>query len=148
MQRLRTGWRSYAARPRSLFALAAAVGLAACQTIASYDQHSYETATSLKAEALTLVESGSEPFSNHMDQVTAVELKMRQAYEYEKGKPANDETTKQWEILRDPEGGLLGGFLARWRNTAYSPAYVTEVAPKIAMGFDEIIRLEMGKPGR
>ena len=77
--------------------------IAGCATIAPYSQTAYEQATSLKAEALILMDKATEQFSLHKDEVQKVRLDMDKAYEYAKGRPNNELSTKQWEIVRDPE---------------------------------------------
>lgn len=127
------------------------VVLAACSLISSHDPHSFETATSLKAEAMVLVEQATEPYAEHAASCDALVLGMRKAYEYEKGKAENAETVAQWALMRDPKGHLMGGFVERWKGTSaqgarLSPAFVNEAAGEIEGAFDRIIRLEQGKP--
>jgi hypothetical protein len=121
--------------------------LVACSTIATYDQNAYEKATGAKAEALALMEKATGPFSSHEKEIEAVSLTIDKAYEYDRGRALNSITVKQWEILRDPNRNLFGGFLRRWREKgSLRPAYVTEKKPDIAEAFDQIIELERGKP--
>ena len=132
---------------RPVLLLAALLLLASCRTIATYDQVAYEKATAAKAEALTLMDKAGDPYSAHQGQVESVLLSIDKAYEYDRGRARNNLTVKQWEVLRDPAGHLLGGFVRQWRaKGSLNPAYVTEKKPDIAEAFDQIIELERGKP--
>jgi hypothetical protein len=125
--------------------------LAACSLVSGYDAHSFETATSLKAEAMVLIDHATENYADHAAACDALVLGMRKAYEYEKGKDKNAETVAQWELMRDPKGHLMGGFVVRWKGDSaqggrLSPAFVQQAAGEIEGAFDRIIRLEQGKP--
>lgn len=125
--------------------------LAACSLVSGYDAHSFETATSLKAEAMVLVDQATENYADHAAACDALVLGMRKAYEYEKGKDRNAETAAQWALMQDPKGHLMGGFVVRWRATCaqgarLSAEFVKQAGGEIEGAFDRIIRLEQGKP--
>jgi hypothetical protein len=121
--------------------------LVACSTIATYDQNAYDKATGAKAEAMALMDKASGSFSSHEKEIEAVSLTIDKAYEYDRGRALNSITVKQWEILRDPNRNLFGGFIRRWREKgSLREAYITEKKPDIAEAFDQIIELERGKP--
>ncbi|AEB09556.1 hypothetical protein [Desulfobacca acetoxidans] len=123
------------------------VGLGGCATISPYSATAYEQATSLKAEALVLMGKATEPYSQHQTQVEALKLNLEKAYEYAKGRPKNELSIRQWEILKDPERHSLGGFLKRWQQeSSLRPAFVQEAKELVADQFDAIIGLESGKP--
>jgi len=67
------------------------------------------------------------------------------AYEYERGRPLNTDTIKQWDTLRDPNRDLLGGFLKEWKDGKLLPVYVERKKAQIGTAFDQIIQLESGK---
>lgn len=121
--------------------------LVACSSIPDYDQVAYDRDTELKADAMRLVQSADQPYANHAEEVADIRRRMDHAYEYEKGKGnTNIFTIKQYEIMMDPEGGLLYGFLARWEEQGKVSAYFAgEAAKLIGQGFDEIIRMEWNK---
>jgi hypothetical protein len=52
-----------------------------------------------------------------------------------------------WELLGDPNGNLLGGFLKKWEteNKGQSPAFLEGMGKNIAEAFDKIIELERHK---
>jgi len=119
-----------------------------CSFITSYDPTSYKTATDLKAESLLLIEKATDPPSTHAAAIESLRLKLRQAYEYEAGKgSANVITVKQWKLLYDPAGNLVGGFLKKWEteNKGQSPAFINGAKELVEEAFNEIIKLENRK---
>lgn len=142
-------WR-FRALPRALLLLVL-VTLTACGSLISpYDAKSYENATSLKASCLTMCDNAAKDAPDvHEAASAALQLQLRQAYEYEKGKgPLNAETTGHWEIMIDPERRLMGGLLARWTKAgkALNATLVEEAKTKnIGPGFDQIIKLLQAK---
>jgi hypothetical protein len=123
------------------------VAAAACgPSIALFSERAYNQATTLKVEALALMDKATEQFADHADEVQALRLRVDAAYEYARGRPKNELSTRQWEVLRDPERNLLGGFLRRWEQRgSLGAAFVTEAKGLIAEAFDLIIGLESGK---
>ncbi len=136
-------------RPKSLTALllAAAWALAGCQaTISPFSQRAYEQATSLKVEALALMDKAVRPYAEQKAEIEALRLDIDKAYEYARGRPNNEVSANQWKILRDPERNSLGGFLRRWElRGTLPPAFIAEARGLVADGFDTIIELESGK---
>ena len=122
--------------------------VAGCAAITGYDPTSYKTATDLKAESLLLIEKAKDSPGPHAAAIENVRLKLRQAYEYEKGKGARNRfTLEQWTLLSDPNGALLGGFLKKWEteNRGQSSAFLEGVEKNVSQAFDEIIKLESRK---
>ena len=134
---------------RSIFAgalLVATALLFACSTIATFDQVAYDKATGAKAEALALVDKAIDSYSSHLKEIEAVSLTIDKAYEYDRGRALNTITVQQWQILRDPNRNLFGGFLRRWRDKgSLKPDYIAEKKHDIAEAFDQITGLEIGK---
>ena len=92
------------------------------------------------------MEKATEPFEDHRDEVAALTIELAKAYEFAKGRPKNEISTRQWEILKDPERNLLGGFLARWeRDSTLNRAFVDAQKGIVSDAFDTIIGLESGK---
>jgi hypothetical protein len=113
--------------------------------IAEYDQVSYQRAVSLKVDSLALMDKAVEPYSDHEASVDALLIKLEKAYEYDKGRPKNEIVTRQWEILRDPNGHLLGHFFQRWKNEKrLGKAYVVGAKKNVALAYDQIIGLLSG----
>src|SRR6267378_3355215 len=136
-------------RTRSIFAgalLVATTFLFACSTIATFDQVAYDKATGAKAEALALMDKATDSYSAHVKEIEAVSLTIDKAYEYDRGRALNTVTVQLWQILRDPDRNLFGGFLRRWREKgSLRPDYIAEKKPDIAEAFDQITGLEIGK---
>jgi hypothetical protein len=110
-----------------------------------YDGLAYDKVTNLKVDALALMDKGTETYVTHEEEVIKLNLRIEKAYEYAKGKPKNTIITKQWLILKDPEGHMIGGYLKRWKKKEIlSQAFITEAKKTIAEGFDQIIGLESG----
>ena len=131
--------------PRAFFVLVG-LGVACAPRLAPFSELAYEQATALKVDALALTSRANEPFARHREAVADLTLRVEKAYEFARGRPRNDISTRQWEILRDPERNLLGGFLKRWEQAStLSPAFVVEARRLIADAFDTIIGLESGK---
>ena len=120
--------------------------LSACSMIAIFSQKAYEQATSLKVDALAIMDKASEPFLKHQSEVEVLRLNIDKAYEYAKGRPKNDETTHQWEIIKNPSRNSLGGFLKRWEeDSILSAQFINEAKGIVSNGFDAVIGLESGK---
>ncbi|MEM6637244.1 MAG: hypothetical protein AAF667_15290 [Pseudomonadota bacterium] len=134
-----------AIRPWAL--IAAFLFVAACDPfISPYNEQAYRNATELKARSLDLVARSGEPYSRYSDEVADLALDVNAAYEYAAGLPDNRVVTNQWNILRDPDGNLLGGFITQWRESGtLSSFFREELSGQIAEGFDQIICVEANK---
>lgn len=118
----------------------------ACSYIAPYSHFAYQQATSLKVEALALMDKATEQSASHEIEIKELETKIEKAYEYAKGRPKNELSTKQWKILKDPNKNLLGGFIKRWRDkSTLSTHFIKEAKGLVADAFDTISGLESGK---
>ena len=96
------------------------------------------------------VESGDRgtvcSFEDFASDVYSLKIELSKAVEFAKGRPNNEISTKQWEILTDENRNLLGGFLKRWEEEdTLSPMFVDEAKKIISDAFDTIIGLESGK---
>lgn len=117
-----------------------------CSTISPFNQRAYEQATELKVEALALMDKAVLPFADYRSEAEAFRLNIEKAYEYAKGLPKNEITARQWEILKDPNHKLLGGFLKRWEEKSkLSEVFIREAKIQVTESFDTIIELESGK---
>lgn len=122
------------------------VFLVACSTIDVFNQRAYEQATSLKVEALFLIDNASDSYINYETEVNQLKLNAKKAYEYSKGRQKNEESTKQWEIVVNSERNSLFGFLKRWKDKGkLNSVFIVEAKKIISEGFDAIIELESGK---
>jgi len=117
-----------------------------CTTISVFSPEAYKQAVDLKVESLELMYFATMSFGDYEDDVVYLKTELDKAYEFSKGRPNNEISTRQWEILIDPEGNLLGGFLNRWQEEeTLSEMFVTEMQTLVGDAFDTIIGLESGK---
>lgn len=134
---------------RSYFILSVALVLtiAGCRLLISpYSETAFKQATSLKAESLIIMDNATESYDMHREEIDRLNKKIEAAYEYAKGRPKNKITSKQWEILKDPDRNLLGGFLNRWENDGkLGKTFISEMRNLVSDAFNTIIDLESGK---
>jgi hypothetical protein len=130
----------------SLLAILVALISSACSTISHYDQAAYQHAVNAKVDTLALISKATSHCKIHRKEIESLVVELDKAYEYDRGRPLNSITVAQWNILKDPEGNLLGGFLKNWQaKGSLNPAFVSEKKVQIADAFDQIIQLESGK---
>ena len=130
-----------------LVALSTVLLLFGCSPlIAEYSLDAYRNATTLKAEVAALVEKSGETYASHKGEAEELTTKIDAAYEFAAGIPNNTLSARQWQILRDPEGGLYGGFIRQWREKGKtSPFFRKEMKQQLNAAFDRIICLEVSK---
>lgn len=117
-----------------------------CALIAPYDQVAYEHATNAKVDTLALMNKATSDYQGHEKEVEALINQLDKAYEYDRGRQLNQITVTQWDILRDPNRNLVGGFLKLWKEKGkFGAAFVTEKKKQVGDAFDQIIQLESGK---
>ena len=120
--------------------------LTSCTSISQFSQVAYNQAVSLKVESLSLMSYATEEYTKYKAEVNYLKKELRKAYEFAKGRPDNEISTKQWEILIDENRNLLGGFLKRWKDEGtLSETFVSEAQLLVGDAFDTIIGLESGK---
>ena len=138
---------SYLVTLNKIAALAVLLMIVGCgHLIAPYNETAYQNATNLKVESLALMDKATEPYSENEQSVENLNIKLEQAYEFAKGLPKNEITAKQWWIMIDPDGNMLGGFLQKWKNDgSLNQIFVEEVKNQVSQGFDQIIELESAK---
>ena len=134
------------ARPFAVAVLALCALVAACATISPFSAVAYQQATALKAESLLLMDQATERFDLHKEAADRLRLELAKAYEFAKGRPLNEDSTRQWAILRDPKRNSIAGFLQRWQaEKELGRAFIDESKRLVADGFDAVIGLESGK---
>ena len=115
-------------------------------TISAFSLIAYEQATSLKVDALALMDKATGSYGDHEQDVAMLNLRLAKAYEFAKGRVKNEISAHQWEILLDPNRNLFGGFLTRWKDkSTLSPTFIRDAKGLVADAFDTIIGLEGGK---
>ena len=131
---------------RNLVAVSFCALLAACSLIAHYDQVAYEHATNAKVDTLALMDKATGSYDDHQKEVETLVTELDKAYEYDRGRSLNKLTVAQWDILRDPNGNLVGGFLKMWKaKGSLGTTFISEKKLQIGKAFDQIIALESGK---
>lgn len=114
--------------------------------ISLYNETAFQQAVNLKVDSLALIENAYQPFEQYRDEVRRHRIELLKALEFAKGRPDNEHSVQQWEIMVDPDRNMLGGFLKRWEEAgSMSPIFISEAMENIAAGFDTIIGLESGK---
>jgi hypothetical protein len=121
--------------------------VASCSSsIAPYSETAYTRAVSLKVESLRLMSQAGHPYEDFAGKVRNLQIELDKTYEFARGRPRNEHSTRQWEILLDRERNLLGGFLRRWEESvALTWPFIEEAKVLVADAFDTIIGLESGK---
>ena len=126
--------------------LLAALFFTACSSVSVYSPEAYKQAVDLKIESLNLMSFATMPFGDYSEDVEFLKTELNKAYEFAKGRPNNEISTNQWEILLDEDRSLLGGFLKRWEEEeTLSEMFVEEAQLLVSDAFDTIIGLESGK---
>jgi hypothetical protein len=114
--------------------------------ISTFDQQAYTTTASLKVDALCLMDSAQDKYTNHINEVNALSKNLMKIYEYEKHRPKNEKTVEQWDLLLNKDGHLLGAFLSKWeKGVVMNPAYISSRKEQISTAFDLILGLEIHK---
>ena len=120
--------------------------IACTPQISQFSPIAYEQATSLKVDSLVLIGKATESYANHEEEISELMNRVEKSYEFAKGRPHNEYSTKQWEILKDPNRNLLGGFIKRWKTQGkLSPIFINEAKRLISDAYDTIIGLESKK---
>ncbi|HAS53144.1 MAG: hypothetical protein A2X56_08640 [Nitrospirae bacterium GWC2_57_13] len=122
--------------------------LSACApSISSFDQTAYEYAISLKVDSLAMMNKATETYADHEKEVKDLMHQVEKAYEYAKGRRKNSIAATQWEILKDPDRNLLGGFIKYWsKNSKVDRVFIQETKGLVSDAFDVISGLESKKP--
>lgn len=123
------------------------VMVAACDPIISaYSAKAYENATSLKARSLALIDRSGQSYSSQASDAITLMTDIDAAYEFSRGLPKNSLSAAQWNTMRNPDEGLMGGFVAGWkRNSTTSAFFRDEKKKQISRAYDYIICLEVNK---
>jgi hypothetical protein len=118
----------------------------ACKTISVFDQYAYAQGTALKVDALKIMDKATESFTSQQAAIDEVTTRIEKAYEYEKHRPKNAITVKMWEIVKNPDRNLFGGFIKRWKEkSTLSATFINEAKTQVGEAFDMIVELESEK---
>ncbi|MFV0591190.1 MAG: hypothetical protein ACK5M7_07380 [Draconibacterium sp.] len=131
---------------KKLLLLSLFIAVFACATISQFDQYAYTQTTSLKVDALSVLDLATDDFDQHKNEVLQLTSDLQKIYEYEKNRPKNEITEKMWEKMLNEEGHLLGGFLLKWKTEGkQSKIFIEEAKKIIGPAFDQIAQLESKK---
>jgi hypothetical protein len=120
--------------------------LTACPKAPPKSDAAAALATSIKTEALALMDKATEPFPTHKDEVTKLLGRVDDAITDARSRPNNEASVKQWGIVKDPTANNLGGFLARWESdNTLSRTFIDETKGLVSDAFDSIVKHENGK---
>jgi len=122
------------------------IALASCVAISHYDQYAYTQTTSLKVDALNVMDLATEDYSAHQQEVKQATTNLDKIYEYERNRKNNDITIQLWNNLKDTSGHLFIGFIRRWKGEGkLRPAFIQESKKQVGEAFDIIAQLESKK---
>ena len=117
-----------------------------CKTMSVFDQHAYIQTTSVKVDALSIMDIASEDYFSHQQEVKQVIINIDKVYEYERNRKNNEITIQLWDKLRDTSGHLFGGFIKRWKTEGkLRPVFIQESKKQVGEAFDIIAQLESKK---
>lgn len=120
--------------------------LGSCKTMSVFDQYAYAQATALKVDALNLMDKATETYASQQAGIDAINTQIEKAYEYERHRLKNATTVKMWEILKNPDRNLFGGYLKRWKDkSTLSADFIREAKVQVSQAFDLIVELESEK---
>jgi len=126
-----------------LFVIFSAVS---CATISSFDQQAYTQTTSIKVDALNLMDLAKYDYATQENNVKEYQTKQQKIYEYEKNRPKNEISLSLWDKLLDKDGHLLGGFINRWQSESkLNETFIVEAKKLVDKAFDQISGLESKK---
>lgn len=116
-----------------------------CAVTPAKDPVSLQNARSLKVESLALMDKATDPPTAHAAEIQSLRQKLQQALEHERQRgDRNAVSVQQWQLLQDPKGNLLGGFLHKWETEGVgrSPAFLAGAKQLVGDAFDEIIKVQ------
>jgi hypothetical protein len=120
--------------------------LVGCFSMSTFDQYVYTQTTSLKVDALNVMDRATTDYASQADVVADLQSKLQKIYEYERNRPKNEISLQLWNTLLASDGNLLGGFLQRWKTeTKLHATFISEEKKLVGKAFDEIAGLESGK---
>ena len=120
--------------------------LTSCATISRFDEYAYTQVTSVKVDALAIMDSATIPYVQCAISANQVLTSLSKMYEYERNRPKDQITVKMIGLLQDSSGHLFGGFIKRWQKEGtLDAAFIAESKNIIGLAFDQISQLESGK---
>jgi hypothetical protein len=138
--------KNYLTSAKRFLIIGSALLFAACATISKFDQYAYQQTTSLKVDALNVMDLATGKYDSNATVVLGVNTSIDKMVEYEKNRPKNEISEKMWVILQDSTQNLYGGFIKRWKKEGtLDPVFIKESQKLVGQAFDQISELESGK---
>lgn len=129
-----------------LFIIAALFIHGCTPIIAEFEVQAYKNATDLKARSLGIIDVSNEPYSKHQTNAEKLLTDINAAYEFVAGISGNQISARQWDIMRDKNRALMGGYLVYWKtNKTVGDFFKDQSRIQISKAFDYIICLEANK---
>jgi hypothetical protein len=120
--------------------------VASACAVSPFSQEALDFAVDIKVESLAVMDQATDDFASHVDAVSRLRERMDAALTHAGGRDNNMESTQQWELMADPNGNLLGGFLSTWEQRGtLSPSFIEEKKIQVGRGFDLIAETEDAK---
>jgi hypothetical protein len=124
-----------------------ALVVSAC-AVSPFSQEALDFAVDVKAESLAVMDEATDDFASHVEAVSRLRERMDAALTHAAGRENNAESARQWELMADPNGNLLGGFLSTWEQGGrLSTSFIEEKKIQVSRGFDLIAQTEDAKRG-
>jgi hypothetical protein len=127
-----------------------------CATISNFDQYAYTQTTSVKVDVYNLMSKSNERYSNHLNDLDAVNSKLMKNIEYEKHRSKNKISIlmydRLWKLINDTTTihgigkEFKHGFFPHWQEkNTLDTVFISQAKAQIAEGFDLIAELESKK---
>lgn len=115
-----------------------------------YDPVGLQNVLFVKAESQELLTTAAkeESFSPYRDRVYRLMTGVERAYEHARSRPKNSAVTASWDLIRNPRGESLAGFMALWeREDILTSKIVDGYKESIIQLCDTIEQVERKKRG-
>ena len=110
-----------------------------------YDHYTYTETIETKLSTVTLMEKGTTPYDQNLDEITDLKNQYKKMIIYENGKKANRITTEMWELMMDDKH-LVGSYLNLWEDKGtLNVVFIDEAIPQIEEAFDLMLSYETKK---
>lgn len=111
--------------------------LTACAPL--YSPYVYDQTASLKTEALALMRKADEPYTRHAVKAERLMNDLLSLEQQEVLRKRNNDKVKQWQLLINDRGHLLGGFMSRWQSdTTLNATFINLESRLVGEAFDLI----------
>jgi hypothetical protein len=111
--------------------------LTACAPV--YSPYVYDQTANLKTEALTLMRKAGERYEKYAVKVETLMNDLLSLEQQEVLRKRNSDKVKQWQLLINDRGHLLGGFMHRWQaDTTLSATFISLESRLVGEAFDLI----------